>query len=197
MKQTNKRESGILINRARKGRYCCEEDIKNVILYAVRQREFETRADELVSWGAFGLPEWESVEGIIDTFRFPQRCYQRKGAFGRYLDHEVYDFSPFEEETIEHYGVDIDTIGRAMAKNVYKDGYQVLYAVHRKSDQESSHVHLIINTVNFKTGNKRQENKKATAARKVIFHDIVSREIRRANSKGRLLKRAFCNQSNS
>ncbi|OUQ13517.1 hypothetical protein B5E84_17285 [Lachnoclostridium sp. An14] len=184
-------KNGILVNRARKSSYCQEGDIGRVVRYVIRQREFEDRADELISWGACGLPEWEDADVIVETFRVPQRQYRRKGAFGRFLDHEVYDFSPFEQTEMESRNLEVDGIGRAMARNIYREGFQVLYAVHRKADSGDLHIHFVINTVNFKTGKKRHENKTAVSERRKAFHEIVNEEIRKAQSKKRILEKAF------
>lgn len=191
MKIKKENSEGLMINRGGENRYCHEGDIEREIRYVTRQRKGEKRESELISWGAFGLPEWGDAEAIVEAFRIPQRAYKRRGNFGRYLDHDVYDLSPFEQEEIEHYNIDLDRIGRIVAKNIYQEGHQVLYAVHQKTESEMPHIHLIINTVNFKTGKKRHENMPATKKQGEVFHDLVAAEIKKEHSRKRILERAF------
>ena len=85
-------ELGLLINRAGKRRYHKQGDTERVIRYVLRQREDEAREDELAFWGACGLPEWEDAKGLSDAMSSMQKAHTRRGNFGRYIDHEIYNF---------------------------------------------------------------------------------------------------------
>ena len=65
-----------------------------------------------------------------------------------------------------------------MAQDFYDDGFQVYYGVHRPDETEKHlHVHFAVNTVNFKAGKKRHENKTATKKRQERLDRIVMAEI--------------------
>lgn len=167
-------KKGHLINRAGKKRYSRRQDSENVIRYILRRRKNEERADELVAWGAFGIPEQGDMGAIMESYDLVQRAYSRKGKFGRRIDHEIYELSQDEVRSMERYGISKDKAAREMARNIYEEGYQVVYAVHTKGDDSNRlHIHFAVNTVNYSTGRKRQENKKKTAERERAFQDIV------------------------
>mgnify|MGYP001084445227 CR=1 FL=1 len=63
-------------------------------------------------------------------------------------------------------------------QDFYDDGFQVYYGVHRPDGTEKHlHMHFAVNTVNFKTGKKRHENKTATKKRQERLNRIVMAEI--------------------
>ena len=82
-----------------------------MLRYVLRQREDETREDELAFWGACGLPEWEDAEGLSDAVRSLQKAHTRRGKFGRYVDHEIYNFAPMEILGLERQGEEADRAG--------------------------------------------------------------------------------------
>ena len=173
-------ESGFLINRSGERRYHKQGDIEHVLRYVLRQREDETRENELAFWGACGLPEWEDAEGLSDAVRFLQKAHTRRGKFGRYVDHEIYNFAPMEISGLERQGEkSIERAARKMAEDIYREGFPVVFAGHRKAADETWHVHFAVGTVNPSTGNKRHENKKKVREREAGFQDIVKREIER------------------
>ena len=127
-------ESGFLINRSGERRYHKQGDIEHVLRYVLRQREDETRENELAFWGAYGLPEWEDAEGLSDAVRFLQKAHTRRGKFGRYVDHEIYNFAPMEISGLERQGEKpIERAARKMAEDIYREGFPVVFAGHRKA----------------------------------------------------------------
>lgn len=171
-------KEGIFINRAGKGRYQKKGDIEKVIRYVLRERSDEDRRSELISWGAFGLPEWESAEGIIKAFCDVQNCYRRKGRFGRRLDHEIYNFTPFEVESLKSKSLLVlEKAARKMAGMIYSEGYCVIYGIHQE-DEGGVHVHFVVNTVSWRTGRKRHENMERTRFHRQLFARIVRHEMR-------------------
>ena len=177
-------ELGLLINRAGKRRYHKQGDTERVIRYVLRQREDEAREDELAFWGACGLPEWEDAKGLSDAMSSLQKAHTRRGNFGRYIDHEIYNFAPMVILGLERHGEEpIERTARKMAEDIYREGFPVVFAGHRKAAGESWHVHFAVGTVNPSTGNKRHEDKKKVREREARFQDIVKREIRRCGQK--------------
>lgn len=174
---------GKLINKAGGKRYLEENAIENVIRYNLRQRKNETCMDDLVLWGGFGVPEWKGAEGVIEAFKVVQKLHTRNGEFGRYIDHEIFGFTEDEAAAIKESNADMDSIAREMASDFYQDGTQIVYAVHEKEDKDGKinlHVHFAINTVNYRTGKKRRENKTGTRERSIRMNKIMDNHIKEA-----------------
>ena len=174
-------KSGNLFNKAGKGNYLEENSIENVIRYILRQREKEAYADELLCWGGFGVAEWEKADGMISAFKEVQKLHTRSGAFGRYIDHEIYAFTEEEVRAIEESEADLDGIARQMAKDFFNDGTQVVYGVHKKEEKEKGlnvHIHFAVNTVDYRTGKKRRENKTDTKERSKRMNAIVQANLK-------------------
>ena len=167
---------GKLINKAGKGNYCNPDAPEKLIRYATRTNGMPS--GDLVSWGGVGVAEFMGVEGVIRQFYAVQGMHRRKGGFGRYADHEIYSFSREEERCILEGGLDIDRIARRMAGDFYgEDCCQAVYAVHRPDKTgKHMHIHFIVNTVNYRTGGKRRENKSQTRERQGRFQEIVREE---------------------
>ena len=166
-------EKGHLVNMAGRGRYNQECHIENVIRYIWRERKEESRAGELLVKGAWGAPQWMGVKGVVQSFAAVQQLYSRKGVFGRYIDHEVYEFGDGELARIRRKGADMGEIARRMAENIYREGFQVAYAVHSKTGKENVHVHFAVNTVNYRDQRKRRETKAETRRREEAFQRIA------------------------
>ncbi len=175
---------GILCNKAGRGRYRTKRSVGNVIRYVIREREDEDRKDDLLCWGACGAAEWGGVREVVGAFDMVQRTYSRKGSFGRYIDHEVYVFSDEEQEGL---GMDVaafDRVARRMAQDIYREGYQVVYGVHKKDGEDGIHVHLAANTVSYRDGRKRREDKARTERRQKEYQRIVQGAIRERREVG-------------
>lgn len=165
-------KGGILLNRAGKGRYDAARDVRNEISYIWREGKNKDREKELEARGAWGAPQWMGAKGVVQSFEEVRALYKRKG-FVRYLDHEIYQFSGDELDGIREKGADLGEVARRMAEDIYREGYQVAYAVHNKTDTENVHVHFAVNTVNFRTWRKRHENMAETSRRQKVFRQIV------------------------
>lgn len=174
-------KSGLLLNNAGKGRYLNEDSIMYVIKYDLREGKHKENLSQLISWGALGAPEWNGAEGVIDAFKTVQILHTRKGAHGRYIDQELYDFSEEELEAIQESGADVDAIARKMAREFFEEGVQVLYAVHSRDEHNRDiHVHFAVNTVSYRTGKKRRENKTDTRNRSWKMNEIVKEEVEKS-----------------
>ena len=178
---------GHLINKAGKHNYCKPESVQNLIRYIARDRENEDRQEELLACGAWGCLEIFGSEGIIGGFELARLCYKRRGAFGRYVDHEIYEFSCYELMQFQELHISCELVARELARNIYKEGYQVFWGVHVKDKGSLKiHVHFAVSTVNFNTGKKRHENWQATKQRELqmqrIIDAIIRKEERKANT---------------
>lgn len=159
--------------------YSDPESVENLIRYVIRDQRKKTVADDLIAYGAFGAPEWMGTEGMIRMFRFVQDQYHRKGGMGRYMDHEIYQFSDWEIERITERGDTVKNMARKLAENIYREGHQVVYGVHEKessNEERHIHVHFAINAVNHKNWRKRHENMGEVKRRGKAFHQIVMGE---------------------
>lgn len=170
---------GRLINKAGCGKYSNQSAVYNVVRYITRSRENEQNAGDLLFWGGLGISECEGVEYIVDEFQTVQDAYQRKN-IGRRVQHHVYSFSEGEKADIQGRNLDMDAIARKMARDFFREGYQVVYAVHQgNSSEKHMHAHFAVNTVNFRTGKKFHESKAETKAREQRFQKIVRAERRK------------------
>lgn len=171
---------GLLINKAGEGRYLNQDAPGKVIHYITRTRKDETRAEDVIAWGARGASEYKGADGLIEEFKAVQKLHTRRGNFGRYIDHEIYSFSDLEQQEMIQYGVDIDRLARILANEFYCEGTQVVYAVHRPDKEDDHlHVHYAVNTVNFYTGNKRRENKNQTKEKGKRMRKLIKWEIQK------------------
>lgn len=175
---------GRLINRNGGGRYLKPESAERVIRYITRERENETRKGELVSWGARGLSEYKGIDGILEEYKETQSMYKRRGNFGRYITHKIYCPSEQEIYDVHKSGASWDTIARKMAGEYYNAGYQTVYGVHCKDENtDRIHVHLGINTVNFRTANKLHESLDEMKRKEVRNRQIIQSECRKCYKK--------------
>lgn len=169
---------GILVNMAGNGRYKNPEAPEKLLRYITRTNGQPKR--DLVAWGGLGVAEFAGVEAVIKQFYRVQGERQRKGEFGRYMDHEVFSLSARAEEDILNANVELDRMARNMARDIYeRDHCQVVYGVHRPDKGDGHmHIHFAINTVDWQTGRKRRENRRQTKEREARFQKIVEEEIR-------------------
>lgn len=169
--------SGKLFNKAGKGKYSTPDTPENIIRYITRTNK--NSADDLIAWGGLGILEYKGMDSVIHQFRQVQKLHTRKGNFGRYMDHEIFSFSPEGEYLITANKIDIDSLARKMAYDFYDiDHCQVVYGVHAPFEAgKHLHIHFAINTVCYDTGNKRRENRRQTKEREGRFQKIIADEI--------------------
>ena len=174
---------GHLLNKAGKFNYCKEESVGNLIRYIARDREQEDKRDELLARGVWGCLDILGTDGIIGDFRLARLCYKRRGVFGRYVDHEIYEFSGYELMKFKECHISCEMVARELARNIYNEGFQVFWGIHLKDmDSLRVHVHFAVNTVNFRTGRKRHENMTATKERQKQMQRIIERIIFQARN---------------
>lgn len=176
---------GRLMNNAGKGNYLKQEAIENVVRYVLREQKKKRKGGDLILWGAIGAPEWGGIQPIIESFKEVQKMHTRKGEFGRYIDHELYAFTDEAVKAIDESNADLEYMARQMADDFFQDGTQVVYAVHGKEEEEGGlnlHIHFAINTVNYRTGRKRRENKTDTQMRSDRMSRIVQENVQKVSN---------------
>ena len=168
---------GTLINKAGNGKYTNQDAPENLIRYITRTKG-EPKHD-FIAGGGLGILEDNSIDSIIGQFSLAQQLHTRKGDFGRFIDHEIFSFSPKGESLLDENNVDIDRLAREMAYTFYEtDHCQVLYGVHSPSEKDAHlHIHFAINTVSFETGNKRRENIRQTRERNTQFQNMIAARL--------------------
>lgn len=167
---------GLLINYAGKNNYHNQTAVEYVIKYIARKNG--KSKDDLICCGAMGATYFTNIDITVRQFQCVQLLYNRKGSFGRYIDHEVYSFSEEEENMILQNDIPVEGIAQKMAQDFYNDGFQVYYGVHKPDKTETHiHVHFAVNTVNFRTGKKRHENMGDTKRRQDRLGQIILEEL--------------------
>lgn len=164
------------INKAGKDKYGQKSAVGNLIRYIARENG--TAKDDLVCCGSFGAVDFTNIAYTIKQFECVQMTY-RKENIARYIDHEIYSFSSDQEISIKKYGISTELLARKMAREIYEEGFQVYYGIHKKDgDDGHLHIHFAVNTVNYKTKLKRHENMQKTNEHGQKFSAIVDEEIK-------------------
>ncbi len=177
-----KGQTGKLIYKAGRGNYTNPDAPEKLIRYITRTNG--KAGNDLAAWGGLGVTEFAGVDAVIRQFSIVQETYERNGEFGRHIDHEIFSLSPEAEHAALSNHVDLDRMAREMARDIYENDHcQVVYGVHRPDRNDAhTHIHFGINTVSYRTGRKRRENKRQTREREERFGKVVEQEIERSSS---------------
>lgn len=162
-----------------KGNYTNGDAVENVVRYVTRTRLREERAAELITWGGWGVGVYQTPELVIEQFCRLQKIH-RIETRGSRIFHEVLGIT---KEEFDKLGCDYGRIYQVAvecAKYYYSMGYQVVFAIHNAKDgclerNKGLHIHFVVNTINFMTGNKWHSNLRENWARNRIFDDIMRR----------------------
>lgn len=138
------------------------EEVGNLVYYITRTKEKNNRKD-LLECGYVGLPGGISVDDIISVILKTQYFYRGSGDIGPRVYHEIYWLSPEETFYIRNcakWRYCISRLARETAEVYFRQGFQVVYAVHENGSGDSYklHIHYAVNTVNFVTGKKFHTN---------------------------------------
>lgn len=177
----NTKTFGIYLNKDGQGKYYNPDAPEKLIRYVTRTNGMSKR--DLISWGGAGILGCFGVKSIIDQFRYVQQSHKSRGDFGKYMNHEIFSFSPEGEDALLKNNVGIDQIAWQMARDIFeRDDCQVVYGVHHPDkNNPHKHIHFAINSVNYRTGGKRHENMQQTAERNKRFNKIISNAILEKN----------------
>ncbi len=178
----NTKTFGIYLNKDGRGQFYNSDSPEKLIRYITRTNGMSKR--DLISWGGAGILEDCGINSIVDQFIYVQQSHTRNGDFGKYMNHEIFSFSPEGEDTLSKNNIDIDQIARQMARDIFeRDDCQVVYGVHHPDkNNPHKHIHFAINSVNYRTGGKRHENMQQTAERNERFNKIISDAIFEKNT---------------
>ena len=155
----------IIIN----GKYANENAIPNVIRYITRTRPNETRAGELIDFGACGASN-TFPEMMIRQFEYIQRVYPSQCREPRRIWHEILSLDNQEHEIMMNAVFLLIDLAKACCQYYYYEmGFQAAYAVHHADATKRLHIHFAINTTSCINGKKRHESKNDFEQRRLLF----------------------------
>ena len=179
-------KSGILINKAKKGKYNNPDAASKIKGYILGERgsSKENRKD-IIHYGAYGAVDFLDTDLIIEQFLDVQKCHVRHCKNQRYADHEVFVFSEDDGIVLKRNPDYIPDITKKMASILSDGEFQTFYGVHDGGLQDDKyrktngklHVHFLVNTVSFKTLKKRQDNFSSTAVHEKQLQALLKTEI--------------------
>lgn len=118
----------------------------------------EGKSDVLCS-GAYGAIDFLGEESIIQQFEQISKLNTRKNKRNRYIDHQILSLPAYAESALKNHPELIDKTCFNLAVILSDEEYQVAYALHEPDEENKHyHMHFAVNTVNFRTGLKRQES---------------------------------------
>lgn len=146
--------------------------VANVIHDITRTRENELYWKDLIGTGAFGVGMNLTADEQIREFLFVQNAYNIENRGGRRMHHEIFLLSD-EEAARLYYRSDLMWWFAAECASFYfRQGYQVVFAVHH---QGKFHVHFAVNSINYKNGNKYHTSNSELEAREYFFHQLLQK----------------------
>lgn len=167
----------------RRGNYTNEDAVENVIRYVTRTRKNETRKDELIAWGGYGIGWYGGdPELAIEQFKYVQDVYGINSRGGKRIFHEVLGIKDTEFALMwNDYGI-VYQIAMDCAQKYYAMGHQVVFAIHHtlKDIPEANkglHIHFVVNAVNFRQGNKWHTSIRQSDSRQEEFKQNMRSEI--------------------
>ena len=187
-------ESGILINKAKKGKYNNPDAVSKVKRYVLGE-EGSSKAgrSDVIHYGAYGAVDFLDTDFIEEQFFDVQKCYVRHGKNKRYADHEIFVFPEDAGRVLKQHPSHIPEIAGKMASAISDGEFQTFYGVHNGSQYDERypetngklHIHFLVNPVSFKTFKKRQENFAATAEHEAELQRLVRAEVAAIDGKER------------
>ena len=184
--KTRNYESGILINKAKKGKYNNPDAVSRIKCYILGEAgsSKENRKDVL-HYGAYGAIDFLDTSLVVEQFLDVQKCHVRHNKTKRYADHEIFVFSEDDGRLLKNNPDYIPDISGKMASIISDGEYQTFYGVHSgvlhdekyPETNGNLHIHFLVNPVSFKTLKKRQENFSATAEHEHQLQELVKSEI--------------------
>lgn len=163
----------LLISKSGHENYQNPDCVEKLLRYITRENG--QSKEDLVCSGALGATDFTDITSTIQQFEFIQDYYKHHESFGRYMDHEIFTFTPEDEHILNNLPDFTATLARKLASDFYADGYQVYYGIHKKNCNEPKmHIHFAINTVNFRTYKKRHSYHSATKEREKRLNQIMN-----------------------
>lgn len=156
------------------GNYKNNNALENVLRYIWRIRERETRDNELLGYGGYGIPLYVDKVATITAFLKVQDMYNINSRGGRRMNHEVLNFSVKEMEELNYDINVLDSIAKECAEVYFKTGFQVAYAIHYDPGKNSYHIHFAINAINYVNRKKFHRSLEDRAYRENSFNEIIN-----------------------
>lgn len=159
----------------RKGKYINSDAVEKTIRYITRTRSMEDRADELIAWGGMGIGTYQTPELVIKQFCRLQTVYGIAARGGSRVFHEVLEIKEDEFVKLGYDYARIWETAMSCANQYYEMGYQVIFAIHHTKGNcyggnKGIHIHFVVNTISFLTGNKWHTNFKINYQREQLFN---------------------------
>ena len=186
-------ESGMLINKAKKGKYNNTDAVPKIKGYILGEKgsSKENRKD-IIHYGAYGAIDFLDTDLIIEQFLDVQKCHVRHCKNKRYADHEIFVFSEDDGIILNRNPNYISSISEKMASIISDGEFQTFYGVHSGDMYDENypetngkmHIHFLVNPVSFKTLKKRQENFSATEKHGLQLQNLIRTEIDELKNSG-------------
>ena len=162
----------------RKGKYINSDAVEKTIRYITRTRSMEDRADELIAWGGMGIATYQTPELVIKQFCRLQTVYGIAARGGSRVFHEVLEIKEDEFVKLGYDYARVWETAMSCANQYYEMGYQVIFAIHHAKDNchggnKGVHIHFVVNTISFLTGNKWHTNMRRNHTREQNFNDCM------------------------
>lgn len=162
----------------RYGKYTNIDAVENVVRYITRTRRTEDRADELVAWGGLGIGCYQTPELVVEQFCRLQNLHNMATRKGSRVFHEVLGITEEEFGRLEYDYGSVYQIAMKCAQYYYAMGHQVIFAIHHakgnsQAGNKGLHIHFVVNTINFVTGNKWHTNMRENFQRQERFNEIL------------------------
>lgn len=179
-------KSGILINKAKKGKYTNPDAASKIKSYILGETgSSKGNRKDVIHYGAYGAVDFLDTSLVIEQFLDVQKCHVRHNKNKRYADHEIFVFSEDDGRLLKNNPDYIPEISGKMASIISDGEYQTFYGVHSGGLHDEKypetngnlHIHFLVNPVSFKTFKKRQENFSATAKHEQQLQELVKSEI--------------------
>ncbi len=158
--------------RYKKQRYSNVDAVENLLHYVTRTRKNESRADDLINYGAVGTDYFHSVDDMIQQFCYIQYIHGINTRQGCRMYHEVLNLKDCELERLGYNAEMLWQVGMECCQVYYQKGHQAVFAVHWEPEKRC-HIHFAVNSINFLNGLKWHSSVSEIREREGIFNEIL------------------------
>lgn len=137
----------------KRSNYSNPDAVRNLIRYITRTRENETRAQDLLTYGAVGAGCYLHPDEIIQQFLYVQNAHGINRRGGCRMYHEVFNLHDSEAMELRYDPVQFWQVGMKCCQIYYRMGFQTAFAVHWEPNKHY-HFHFAVNSISFIDGHK-------------------------------------------
>lgn len=141
------------IRHFKRSNYSNPDAVRNLIRYITRTRENESRAQDLLAYGAVGAGYYLHPDDIIQQFLYVQNAHGINSRGGKRMHHEVFNLYDSEAMELGNDPYQLWLVGMKCCEVYYRMGFQAVFAVHWQQDKRY-HFHFAINNISFVNGLK-------------------------------------------